>query len=231
MEQEKTLIFGHRGYPAKFPENSLAGFKYACEHGIDGVEFDVHLTKDGIPVIMHDEKIDRTTNGTGLIKQMSFEELSNFRLTNGEKIPKLIELLELLVGRDLVVNLEFKTDKIAYPNIERTVLTMVNKFALLNPVIYSSFNLQTLKNCQKILPAEQYCWLTESKVKDPITFIAEEKLAGLHPKHYLDENIVQRIWTIDDEKTARFLLSKHVAGIFTNRFEQMMQLKHSMDNI
>lgn len=52
----KTLIFGHRGYPHKFPENSLKGFAYAIAHGIDGLEFDVHLTKDNVPVIMHDEK-------------------------------------------------------------------------------------------------------------------------------------------------------------------------------
>lgn len=69
----KTLIFGHRGYPFKFPENSLKGFQYAIDHGIDGLEFDVHLTKDNVPVIMHDEKINRTTDGKGLINSYTLK--------------------------------------------------------------------------------------------------------------------------------------------------------------
>ena len=90
---DETLIFGHRRYPAKFPENSLSGFSYAIDHAIDGLEFDVHLTKDNIPVIMHDEKINRTTNGHGKIRQYTFDELQQFQLSNGETIPSLEQLL------------------------------------------------------------------------------------------------------------------------------------------
>lgn len=82
----QTKIFGHRGYPAKFPENSLAGFRYVVAHQIDGVEFDVHLTSDRIPVIMHDETIDRTTDGTGRIVDYTLAELRQFKLSNGESI-------------------------------------------------------------------------------------------------------------------------------------------------
>ena len=62
-----VAIYGHRGYPARFPENSLQGFEYACEHGIDGIETDVQMSADGHLVIMHDERVDRTTDGTGWI--------------------------------------------------------------------------------------------------------------------------------------------------------------------
>ena len=83
----ETKIFGHRGYPAKFAENSLEGFEYALENGADGIEFDVHLTKDQVPVVMHDEKINRTTDGKGNIKDYTHEELQQFHLENGETIP------------------------------------------------------------------------------------------------------------------------------------------------
>ena len=78
-----------------FPENSLKGFAYAIDHGIDGLEFDVHLTKDNVPVIMHDEKIDRTTDGTGEIRSYTLKQLRQFHLSDGETIPMLAELLAL----------------------------------------------------------------------------------------------------------------------------------------
>ena len=71
----QTIIFAHRGLPVKFAENSLQGFKYAVEHGAEGVEFDVHLTKDKVPVVMHDEKIDRTTNGTELMARVTLRTI------------------------------------------------------------------------------------------------------------------------------------------------------------
>ncbi len=89
----KTLIFGHRGYPARFPENSLAGFAFALEQGIDGLEFDVHLTKDNVPVVIHDERIDRTTDGFGRVVDYTYDELREFHLENGEGIPTLAEFL------------------------------------------------------------------------------------------------------------------------------------------
>ena len=146
----QTKIFGHRGYPAKFPENSLAGFRYVVAHQIDGVEFDVHLTSDRIPVIMHDETIDRTTDGTGRIVDYTLAELRQFKLSNGESIPTLDELLDVFENKDVWINLEFKTDNIAYQDIEKIVMPMVNQHQLLHPVIYSSFNLQTLKNCMQL---------------------------------------------------------------------------------
>ena len=104
----QTIVFAHRGLPVKFAENSLQGFKYAATHGAEGVEFDVHLTKDKVPVVMHDEKIDRTTNGTGYIKDYILSEIRRFRLANGEPVPMLSELFEILQGQDLSVNLNLR---------------------------------------------------------------------------------------------------------------------------
>ena len=76
----KTTIFGHRGIPVKFVENSRTGFEYLAQKG-EAVEFDVHLTQDNVPVIMHDEKLDRTTNSTGYIKNFNAIAVSYTHLT------------------------------------------------------------------------------------------------------------------------------------------------------
>ncbi|MCT4487668.1 glycerophosphodiester phosphodiesterase family protein, partial [Levilactobacillus parabrevis] len=167
-----TTVFGHRGYPARFPENSLAGFSYALDHGIEGLEFDVHLTRDRVPVIMHDERIDRTTDGSGLIESYTYAQLRHFRLANQETIPSLAEFLALVTDRDVQLNLELKTDKIQYSGIEAIVMQMVHATNLRRPVIFSSFHLPTLKTCQQIAPNESYCWLTDKPVAQPAMLVA-----------------------------------------------------------
>lgn len=227
--KNKTLIFGHRGYPQKFPENSLAGFSYAIDHGADGLEFDVHLTKDSIPVIMHDEKINRTTNGYGRIYDYTYQELQKFNLENGENIPKLSDLLTLAQGKSIYLNLEFKTNTIQYLHIEEIVLNLVKQYNLTYPVIYSSFNLQSLKNAYQIDPDQQYCFLSDKILKNPQELVMDNHLAGLHLNHYQPlRKIKERIWTIDDIASIRTLLTQHVAGIITNNFELAKNVQNSM---
>ncbi len=131
-----TLIFGHRGVPAKLPENSLAGFAYAIAHDIDGLEFDVQLTADGIPVVMHDERLNRTTDGHGLISSYRYDDLRRFCLSNGERIPTLQALLKLVGHHDVILNFEFKTNRVRYPGVEKRVLDIIKRAPLKNPVIF-----------------------------------------------------------------------------------------------
>ncbi|MFT8399633.1 MAG: glycerophosphodiester phosphodiesterase family protein [Lentilactobacillus diolivorans] len=225
----KTLIFGHRGYPFKFPENSLDGFEYAIDHGADGLEFDVHLTKDNVPVIMHDEKINRTTNGKGKIQAYTYAELQQFHLSDDEKIPALKELLALASQKPIHLNLEFKTNKIHYPNIERIVLDMVKEFDLVYPVIYSSFNLDSLKIANKIDATQQYCLLSDHQIDHPRELMIKDHLAGFHLSHYQPlRNVKERIWTIDDPVKQRNLFAMHVAGIITDNFEMAKQVEASL---
>ncbi|QMU08895.1 glycerophosphodiester phosphodiesterase [Levilactobacillus suantsaii] len=225
-----TMVFGHRGYPAKFPENSLAGFRYAVAHQIEGLEFDVHLTRDDVPVIMHDEKINRTTDGKGYLRDYTLAELQAFHLANGETVPTLAAFLQVVADQPVHLNLEFKTDKIQYPQIERIVLGMVHATSLVYPVIYSSFHLPTLKRCQQLAPNEIYCWLTDKRVKNAPAFVKKEGLAGLHLSHYQDDiPVVERIWTVDSVEQATQLFEDQVAGIFTDDFETMMALKQRLN--
>lgn len=223
----KTVVFGHRGYPAKFAENSLEGFRCAVKNGAEGLEFDVHLTKDGIPVIMHDERVNRTTDGTGYIKDFTLKKLRLLHLLNGEPVPMLQEVFQLLEGKDIMVNLEFKTGTIHYPGIEKTVLDMARGYNFLHPIIYSSFDYVTLKNCQEIDPKQIYCYLTDEDVTNCAKLIQDNHFAGIHPGKFLpaQEGITQRIWTVDDPETAKVYFQRHVAGIFTNNYPVMIKLR------
>lgn len=223
-----TMIFGHRGYPAKFAENSLEGFEYALENGVDGIEFDVHLTKDQVPVVMHDEKINRTTDGKGEIKDYTHEELQRFHLANGETIPDLKDVFSLIEQHDALANLEFKTDKNEYQDIEEIVLGMAKEYEFSHPLIYSSFNLQTMLNCLAIDKSLDCNWLVYKKLSDPEKVVAENGLSGIHPDKYHDADVVQRIWTIDNEHEAEKLMMKNVSGIFTNDFVKMNELRERL---
>lgn len=217
----ETIIFAHRGLPVKFTENSLEGFRYAAKHGAEGVEFDVHMTKDKVPVVMHDEEIDRTTDGSGYIKDYTLNEIRKFHLKNGEPVPMLRELFEILQDKDLYINLEFKTNKIHDKGIEAIVLALVKEYRFVHPIIFSSFNYQTLKNCQQIDPHQQYCFLTKVPVIFPQRFVRKNHFAAIHPHWYLPSKITQRIWTVDNPKLAKKYMKRGVAGIFTNNFELM----------
>ena len=221
----QTIVSAHRRLPGKFAENSLQGFKYAATHGAEGVEFDVHLTKDKVPVVMHDETLDRTTNGTGYIKDYTLNEIRKFHLENGEPVPLLSELFEILQDKDLYINLEFKTNKIHDVGIEVIVLSLAKQYHFVHPIIFSSFNYQTLKNCQKIDAQQQYCFLTKMPIPFPAHFIAKNHFAAIHPHWYLPSKITQRIWTVDKVSTAKKYFKLGVAGIFTNNFELMNRVK------
>ena len=220
-----TIVFAHRGLPVKFAENSLEGFRYAVTHGAEGVEFDVHLTKDKVPVVMHDEEIDRTTDGTGFIKDYTISELRKFHLANGEPVPMLSELFEVLQNRDIYINLEFKTNKVHDVGIEGIVLALAKKYHFVHPIIFSSFNYQTLKNCQRIDLHQQYCFLTKMTVALPERFVKKNHFAAIHPHFYLPSKVTQRIWTVDNPRIAKRYFKLGVAGIFTNNFELMNKVK------
>ena len=221
----QTIVFAHRDTRSRVAENSLQGFKYAATHGAEGVEFDVHLTKDKVPVVMHDETLDRTTNGTGYIKDYTLNEIRKFHLENGEPVPLLSELFEILQDKDLYINLEFKTNKIHDVGIEAIVLSLAKQYHFVHPIIFSSFNCQTLKNCQKIDAQQQYCFLTKMPIPFPAHFIAKNHFAAIHPHWYLPSKITQRIWTVDKVSTAKKYFKLGVAGIFTNNFELMNRVK------
>jgi len=133
-----ATIYAHRGVSAEFPENTLAAFRRALELGVDGIELDVHLSADGVPVVMHDETVDATTNGSGAIAVMTVAELKSLDAGNGERVPTLAEVIEL-VGGAVHVNIEVKAATAGH-----VVLTVTDAFPSLRFAI-SSFNHDVLR--------------------------------------------------------------------------------------
>lgn len=140
-------IFAHRGSSGTHPENTLAAFRAAAALPIDGVEMDVHLTKDGEVVVIHDEKINRTTDGKGYVKDMTLEELKQVDAGSwfseewrGERIPTLDEVFEVFEGTSHRLNIEIKSDIFPYDGLVDQVLKLAAKRDLGDRLLLSSFN-------------------------------------------------------------------------------------------
>lgn len=122
-----SVIYAHRGASGYAPENTLESFKLAMEMGADGFELDVHVSRDGELIVIHDETVDRTTNGIGRIMDMTLQQIKALDASNhmekytGARIPTLEEVYSLIQGTDLLINCELKTDAIQYPDIEKSV--------------------------------------------------------------------------------------------------------------
>ncbi|MHA1847424.1 MAG: glycerophosphodiester phosphodiesterase family protein, partial [Promethearchaeota archaeon] len=122
-----VLVIAHRGYNAKYPENTLLSFKKGLEVGSDGIELDVHSSLDGKLVVMHDEKLERTTNGFGKISEVSYDDyISKLDAGNGEHVPLLEEALELCKENNALINIEIKAR-----DIEKQVIDLVKHHGML----------------------------------------------------------------------------------------------------
>lgn len=140
-------IMAHRGWSSRAPENTLAAITLAVEEDwIDSIEIDVQLTKDEVPVIIHDFRVDRTTNGSGLVKELSFKQIRNLDAGSwfspnfqGEKIPSLEEVLHLCKGRKKL-NLELKTAGEMYRGLAEKVVKLVEHYKMEKEVIITSFD-------------------------------------------------------------------------------------------
>ena len=211
-----TEIFAHRGASGYEPENTMESFRLADKLGADGIEFDVHLTKDGTPVIIHDEKIDRTSTGSGYVKDMTLDELRKYNF-HGKfpddkqyEIPTLEQVLEFAKDTKLKINIELRTDVFEYPGIEEKVLKLVYDFELQKRVILSSFNPDSIERVKKQCPEVVTALITEiPEEKD--TFTARKTGASaLHPskkhfdirsleKNYFESGLDLRVWTLNKE--------------------------------
>ena len=189
---KKPLILAHRGVSSQCPENTLAAFRRAIEIGADGIELDVHRSKDGQLVVCHDETVDRTTDGKGVIQEMTVQELS--RLDAGgwfnpsfkeERIPLLEEVLELLAPTSLQLNIELKTDYYFYPGIEEDTYALILAHGMEDQVILSSFNHHTVLRFQGIAPKVRTGILYSCHLYEPHKYAISIGVKALHPPMHL----------------------------------------------
>ena len=222
-----TLIYGHRGSKGICPENTLLSFKTAIKQGADGIELDVHLSKDGIPMVIHDETLERTTNGTGLVKDLTASQLQALDAGNGEKIPTINDVMYLLKEMPAELNIELKTTHFLYEGIEEKILSVVKSFGAEDKVVYSSFHLPTLLRLKTIESNAKIAWLLDTNfpLPHPIDLIETLDLDALHlgrdmffanPQHYAQVYNKLRIWTVNNKDDIQTLLKLGVAAIITD---------------
>lgn len=168
------------------PENTMTAFRLALECGAYGIETDVHQTKDGYLVLIHDETLERTTNGTGRVGEHTLAELRAYdagvRFGVEEMIPTLDELLNFAEGQDVVLNLEVKTDVERYDGIEERLLQTLKEHAF-DPkwLILSSFNHETIHRLKQLAPSIEGALLLAQPLFDVESYMKKVGADSLHP--------------------------------------------------
>ncbi|SMP67355.1 glycerophosphodiester phosphodiesterase [Anoxynatronum buryatiense] len=187
MENE-LVIFGHRGYSGVAPENTMAAFEKALKAGADGFELDVHLTKEGELVVCHDELLDRTTNGTGLIMDKTLAELKQLdaggwygEAYRNQSIPTLREALQLVVGKKSLVNIELKNSLIWYEGIEEKVIQMIHEMNVQDQIILSSFNHNSILRVKQLDNTLQTGVLYSCVLVEPWEYVSRIGASSVHP--------------------------------------------------
>ena len=234
-----VTVTGHRGAPRLAPENTIPSFLKAIELGVDFVELDVRLTKDGIPVVIHDDKVDRTTNGSGPVSLYTLEKLktldagswfsSEFR---GIRIPTLCEALEAIDGK-VFVEIELKEDGAVEPVVE-----IVEELGLVRKVLVSSFQLDRLKRAKKICPKIPLVWIVEKlneEVVDAAIEVGVNRLDVLFSELTFDKvraihfrGLTVNGWVIDKLSDAELAVEMDVDNVTTNRPEIIVKLYESL---
>ncbi|MBD5521769.1 MAG: hypothetical protein HDR03_11240 [Lachnospiraceae bacterium] len=150
-------IWAHRGCSQSFPENTMTAFSKAVEiPGLTGIELDIQMTKDGEIVVIHDERVDRTTDGIGYVKDFTYRQLRQLIIDAGEekkeKIPSIQEVLDFLrdkMAQGMLLNIELKNSIIPYEGMEDKILDLIGQRCLLKEVIFSSFYVRSLERIRK----------------------------------------------------------------------------------
>jgi glycerophosphoryl diester phosphodiesterase len=235
-------IIGHRGVPHLRPENTMVSFKTAVELGADGLETDVQMTRDGELVLIHDETLERTTDGKGLVCTHTLAQLKALDagghfdpVYKGEKIPTLREFLEFVAGRDLLINIEIKSGVVLYPGIEAKLIAMLQEFGLTQNVIISSFNHYALVTCKEIDRSIKTGILYMAGLYNPWDYARTVGADALHPLFYSvrPETIggmkaggfIVNPWTVDSPGDMKNMLALGVDGIITNYCDVLYQMK------
>jgi glycerophosphoryl diester phosphodiesterase len=219
------LKIGHRGARGHEPENTLIGFQKAIDLHVDRIELDVHLSADGELMVIHDETIDRTTNGTGAVNQFSLPELKRFQIEKDQRIPTLTEVLNLIDQR-CDVNIELKS----YETVDK-VVDLIEKFIAekhwnYGQFVVSSFDWTALQKIALLNWEIRIGVLTETNLDLASAFAKFIQAKSIHPYHHLltAENTAQLqekgfevfTWTVNEPEDIKKIKSFNVNGIISD---------------
>ena len=236
-------IIAHRGWSGKYPENTMLAFKKAVEAKADGIELDVHLSKDKEVMIIHDESLLRTAGVDGLVSDYTRSELeaiSAGKTKNDEfgftPIPSLEEYLDFISKTNLITNIELKTAPVYYPGIEKKVCDLVHKFSYSDRTIFSSFNPLSVMEMKKIDPSIPCGFLVgDISIENIGVQIASLGVECYHPKFSLlndrvildckSNGVALNVWTVNEKEEIEKCLKWGIDGLITNYPDLAMEIR------
>lgn len=230
------IVLAHRGASAHAPENTMAAFQLAYDQGADGIELDVMLTKEGQVVVIHDDTVDRITNGSGKVSEMTLEQLQSLDAGEGERIPTLVEVLERFGGRFLI-NIELKNYSSMLDALPLEVIKLLKFHNLVESVLLSSFNPFNLVRIRRRLPQVKLGLITQPKMAERwmwrffphdarhphFSDVDQQLVASMHAGHRKIN-----VWTPDDPAEIRRLALLGVDGIITNYPQRAQEVLESL---
>lgn len=228
---KRVLNIAHRGFSGRYPENTNIAFAKALTEGYcDGIEVDVHMTKDNKVVIIHDSKLDRTTTGTGYIKDHTLDELLEFDAGvkydpkyKGEKILCIKAALELVKKYNVKLYIEIKDSDEDYEAIEEQVLDRVKLVGAEEKVILSSYNVETLKRIKAIAPQIKTALLCKEMPWDIRSYQYADAISCDYTK--IDKDAVETVhsigkqvtvWVVDEVSAMKAMKEFGVDAVITN---------------
>jgi glycerophosphoryl diester phosphodiesterase len=210
-------IFAHRGASAQAPMNTVPAFLLAATLGADGIELDVRKTKDGAIVVIHDDSVDATTNGTGRVADLTLAEIQTLDAGNGTQIPTLSEVFIAVGAKFACINVEIKE-----VGIEADTIACIHEHHMANRVLISSFETAVLHTCKRLAPEIPVAYL----FAQPQTMPEADNWEIIHP-YYLWANTEHlarwqemgktiNVWTVNDPSEIQCLIALGVDGIITD---------------
>ncbi len=244
------VIIGHRGASAYYPENTLSAFIAAYEMGAEMVELDILLTKDGVPVVIHDETLDRTTNGKGKVADFSLEELKKLdaglwfgEAHQGEPIPTLEEVLQFAKGK-IALNIEIKTEAVTDTlknGVEEKALNLVKKYGMQDYVLFSSFDYRAIAHLRELdvdISTALLYERSQSGSSLPSELVASYQANAFNcsrrqfSKKWANDTKEQEIpvfiYTVNKEKNMKKMINRGASGIFSDKPDLLKQVVDNM---
>ncbi|MCI1590969.1 glycerophosphodiester phosphodiesterase [Heyndrickxia oleronia] len=243
-----TLIFAHRGSAGTHPENTMESFIAAEKCGADGIELDVHLSKEGEIVVIHDETVDRTTNGKGFVQDFFLNDLKSLNASYKFKtfqsfirvprIPTLREVFDWMKGNQLQCNIELKNGKIMYPFLEEKVIDLIREYEYEERIIISSFNHYSLVHCYQLAPEIETAPLYSEGLYMPWIYARAIHAKGMHPnmkaapdmiiRGAIEDGIAVRPYTVNKKEDMERLIAIECSAIITDYPEKAKKIKKQM---
>jgi glycerophosphoryl diester phosphodiesterase len=233
-ELKRPAVFAHRGASAYAPENTMTAFLLALNQGADAIELDAKLTADGQVIAMHDDTVNRTTDGSGSVKSLTLADLLSLDAGSkfapafkSEKVPSLEQVFETL-GRKIFINVELTNYSSPLDDLADKVTELVKKYNLVESVLLSSFNLIALIQAKKSLPKVALGFLTYTGVAEAALrsrLVRFGPSLALHASYsdvtpYLVQALQQarsriHVYTVNQPEEIQKLYKAGVDGIFT----------------